>query len=462
MVTKLTRRTLLASTAVAGAGLLLPGTASAASRGVVSTAPFWDRIVILIELDGGNDGLNTVVPFNVSDYIDRRPTLKYAASELAATMIGTGPYVTHKAGVSATQNFALNPAMTHLMKAWNPATPDTHDLAVVLGVGYANPNLSHFRSMDIWNGASYPTQFPIDCWLGRLFAQPAVATTTPASLTAHGVLLSRYSSNPLKKDGVRFLAMSKPKDFIDRSYELRDTPGSASSPHFQYFLKTQHEVYQAAGKFRDALLTPKVASPDPTKSGDWNYTPPTFAASPDITFNVKSDFEMRCKSIAEMISTNANINRLQVPVYKVQIGGFDNHSGQKVKQEDLLAQVSSAMTSLRGALKQIPGLWERTLIMTYSEFGRRVEENGSQGTDHGTANCHFLMGGGVKGGIYGQQPGLYNGSPGTKDLDGIGNLVYTVDFRRLYSTVAQWLGLPIDSYLTAGTGEDFSPIPCLW
>jgi uncharacterized protein (DUF1501 family) len=441
MTTSLTRRTLLATTAAAGAGMLLPGGADAAIRGGPSSVPYWDRVLILIELDGGNDGLNTVIPFNIAEYNDRRPTLKYTSTELAATSLGNGPYLTNKVGVSATQAFALNPGMTHLKKGWNPTTPATHDLAVVLGVGYSNPNLSHFRSSDIWHGGSDWNGFPIDNWLGRLFV--ANAAGTPSSLTAHGVLLSRYSANPLKAAGVRYLAMSKPKEFADRSYYLPDTIGlTAPSPQFQHLLTTQHQVFQAASEFRAALMTKKASVVTATRPEHYDYTPPTFS-SPDITFNPASSFEMRCKSIAEMIATAANApgKRLQIPVYKVQIGGFDNHAGQKLKHADLLAQVSSAMASLRAAMIE-KGLWDRVLIMTYSEFGRRVEENGSQGTDHGSASCHFLMGGGVNGGFYGQQSGLSNVS-GQKDLDSRGNLVANVDYRQLYRTAAAWLGLTV-------------------
>ncbi len=457
MATTISRRQFLATSAAAGAATLLPGTANAGTNNVpTGGGPYWDRFLILIELDGGNDGLNTVIPFNVSEYNDRRPGLKYTATQLAnTTLTGTGSYVTNKGGVNTSQTFALNPAMTHLMAAWNPGTAATHDLAIVLGVGYADPNLSHFRSMDIWNGGGTPSQFPADNWLGRLFA----AATPPPDLTAHGVLLSRYSSNPLRSAGVRYLAMNKPDEFVRRSYAMPDTnPGVATSTHFQHLLTTQHEVYLASGDFRDALMTPKTNAPVPPTSADhYNYTPAAMTGS-GITFNLNSDFEKRCLSIAQMIATNrsgvAADKRLKIPVYKVQIGGFDNHSTQKAKHEDLLAQVSSAMASLRAALK-LHGLWERALIMTYSEFGRRVEENGSAGTDHGTANCHFLLGGGIAGGFYGAQPGLSKGAG--LDLDSRGNLVANVDYRNLYATAATWLGLP---YATDPYMGGASPLAC--
>lgn len=451
MAATISRRQFLASSAAVGATALLPGTASAGTAMPFGGGPYWDRFLILIELDGGNDGLNTVIPYNVSDYHDRRPSLRYTAAQLSGTLLSgaTGSYLTNS-GANPNQPFALNPAMTHLKAAWNPGNAATHDLAIVLGVGYADPNLSHFRSMDIWNGGGTPNQFPSDNWLGRLFA----ATTPPIDLTAHGVLLSRYSSNPLRSAGARYLAMSNPKEFVRRSYSMPDTdPGIATSPHFQHLLTTQHQVYLASGEFRDALMTPTVGSP--ASVDDYEYTPPAISGS-GITFPADDyngrDFEKRCLSIARMIATNANADvdkRLKIPVFKVQLGGFDNHTSQKAKHADLLAQVSSAMASLRAALKLFPGLWERTLIMTYSEFGRRVEENNSAGTDHGTANCHFLLGGGIKGGFYGAQPGL---SKTAGDLNS-GNLVQNVDYRNLYATAATWLGLPYasDPYMGSAT-----------
>jgi uncharacterized protein (DUF1501 family) len=466
MATTISRRQFLATSAAVGAATLLPSTTTAGTNVPSGGGPYWDRFLILIELDGGNDGLNTVIPFDVPEYKgtgsvpSRRPGLKYTLSSASPTYLGTASYATANAAVGTTQPFALNPAMTHLKAAWNPSDPANHDLAIVLGVGYADPNLSHFRSMDIWNGGCNPNEYPSNNWLGRLFAQSTVAATVPSDLTAHAVLLSRYSSNPLRSAGVRYLAMSKPDEFVRRSLSMAPaTYGGTTSPHLQHLLTTWNEVNLASGDFRDSLMTLKAsATVGSTNGSDYLYTPAAMTGS-GITFNLNSDFEKRCLSIAQMIATNRSAvtdptKRLKIPVYKVQIGGFDNHSTQKAKHEDLLAQVSSAMASLRAALK-LHGLWDRALIMTYSEFGRRVEENGSAGTDHGTANCHFLLGGGIQGGFYGAQPGLSKGAG--LDLDSRGNLVANVDYRNLYATAATWLGLPYASDPYMGGA---SPLAC--
>jgi uncharacterized protein (DUF1501 family) len=429
---KLSRRTLLQSAAAAGVGMMLPQAGFAAGAGTRAVGN-WNRVLVLIELDGGNDGLNTVIPYAVSPYQTRRPTLKYTLGAGSATYLGTGTYRT--GGADQAQPFALNPGMPRLMPAWGAG-----DLAVLLGVGYPSPNLSHFRSMDIWNSGSDADELLYDGWLGRLY----VGETPPASFTAHGVLLARYSSNPLTKPGIRYLAMSKPEDFLRRSYSLRDTdPTPVSDPQLKHLLTVQHDVVTASGKFRTALMTPKPGI-TPGSADDYLYTPPAFSSA--VAFNPDSDFEQQCKYVAEMIATNSDANpakRLQIPVYKVHLGGFDNHSSQKAKHEDLLAQVASGMANLRKAMVE-KGLWDNVLVMTYSEFGRRPEENGSAGTDHGTANCHFMLGGKVKGGLfYGKQPGLANGDFGPGK-----NLVANLDYRSMYRTAALWLGLTPDAHLT--------------
>jgi uncharacterized protein (DUF1501 family) len=456
MTTHLTRRSLITTAAAAGASLLLPGTVrGATAKAAPPGGPFWDRILVMIELDGGNDGINTVIPYQISDYQTQRPTLKYTEGEVSGCQLGVGNYFTNNAATTTT--FAMNPAMYyHLKDAWL-----ADDLAVLLGLGYDNPNFSHFRSMDIWNAGCASNQFGIsDSWLGRLLAQNNIAAQT--QLTAHGVLLSRYSSNPLQKAGIDYLAMSTPKEFCDRSFYLPDTAVmSSASPYFEHHLRTQQVVKEASSFFRTSLMTQTVfpTPPNLAEPKHFAYTPPTF--SPSVTFNSASSFEKRCKSIAEMICTLADSSaakRLQIPVFKVQIGGFDNHDTQKAKHEDLLAQVGSGIANLRRALKEktVGGdeLWNRTLIMTYSEFGRRPEENGSKGTDHGTSNCHFLCGGKVNGGLYGTQSGL------NKTTDWVNwNLVKREDYRRLPATAANWLGL--DTALDTGLLAGFTPFDCM-
>lgn len=445
----LTRRDLLKTTAIAGAGLALPSLGHAAG-GVPRVLPN-GHILVLVELDGGNDGLNTVVPYDDSNYSSKRPSLLYTQAQLATagTLLGTATTYTKvtkgSSFTNVTRSFGLNPLLSRMMTSWTGANGASGDLAIVLGVGYSQPNLSHFRSIDIWNSGSDSNQFLTDGWLGRVLANnPSLMS----GYTADAVLLERFSSNPLALPGIRYLAMSTPEDFIDRSWSLRDTnPNSTTNVQLKHLLTVQHDVYGAATAFRAAFAQP--GAPTPYAEGSYIYTAPTFpGASPALTFNPASSFEMQCLHTAEMIATDTQTNKLVIPVYKLHLGGFDNHSGQKPNHEDLLAQLGSGLSSLRSALKS-KNLWDKVVVMTYSEFGRRVEQNGSAGTDHGTANCHFIMGGKVQGGFYGKQPGLVSSDWNTTngDLDERGNLIALIDYRHLYKKVVTWMGLTPDAAL---------------
>lgn len=443
----LTRRDLLKTTAIVGAGLAFPRFAHAAGMGprVLPSG----RILVLVELDGGNDGLNTVVPYDDTNYSSKRPTLLYTQAQLATagTLLGTATTYTKvtKGGsfTNVTRNFGLNPLLNRLMASWTGANGVNGDLAIVLGVGYDQPNLSHFRSIDIWNSGSNSNQFLTEGWLGRVLANNLGLMT---GYTADAVLLERFSSNPLALPGIRYLAMSTPEDFIARSWSLRDKdPNSTTNAQLKHLLTVQHDVYGAANAFRAAFAQP--AAPTPYAQGTYTYTAPTFPGA-TLTFNTASSFEMQCLHTAQMIATDTQTNKLVIPVYKLHLGGFDNHSGQKANHEDLLAQLGSGLSSLRAALKN-KNLWDKVVVMTYSEFGRRVEQNGSAGTDHGTANCHFIMGGKVQGGFYGKQPGLVKSDWGTTngDLDERGNLISLIDYRHLYKKVVTWMGLTPDAAL---------------
>lgn len=466
---RISRRDFLKTASAAGVGMMIPGVGSAA--GHAARAVDWGKVLVLVELDGGNDGLNTVIPYDVSHYIDRRgglaSGLRYVAGDIttAGTYLGTAPYHTQNSGGGTdigTQPFGLNPGMTELMAAWN-----ADDLAIIHGVGYDEPNLSHFRGMDIMNSGSDSDELLYDGWLGRVMA----ANSPPAGLTTQAVITGRYNSNPMSKAGLRYLAMSKPENFIERSLGLRDSDPAPiiNNPEFKHLLTVQRDVYNAAGQFRRAFVTPIAPNTYDTidSKSDYTFTPPTFTNA--ASFNLDSKFEEQCLYVAQMIVTAANADaskRLQIPVYKLSISGFDNHSGQKAYHQDLLSQVASGLAGLRAAIKQYgDALWDKVVVMTYSEFGRRAEQNGSAGTDHGSASCNFMLGGSVNGGFYGRQPGLkprpaWNSPANVYDLDTRWNLKATVDYRHLYNKAVTWMGLTPDAQIASppeiigGAGAD--------
>ena len=397
---RISRRDLLRAACAAGVGFVLPGIGYAAPG--VALAPTWGRSLILVELDGGNDGLNTVIPYSTPAYQTARSTLRITSG-------------THAVGSSNGMDLGLNPVMT-----WAKTLFDANELAIVLGVGMPNPNRSHFRGIDIWNSGSDSGTVLSSGWLTRVFTD-AGAPALPAGSVAHGALLSRSTSNPLAGSGVRVLAMKNGAGFLDTSNGLVDPRTASTNPAMQHILAVQHDVVSARSLLSTALTT------TPT------FTTPSWPSG---------DFGEQCLAVAQLIAVG-----ISLPIYKIRIGGFDNHSSQRTKQDDLLAQLARGLKGLRDALVE-KGRFNDVLMMTYSEFGRRVEENGSQGTDHGTAAPHFVIGsptnlvGGV---LYGAQPRLTR-----LDLDTRGDLIHGIDYRRLYATAGSFLGFPTANALGAG------------
>jgi uncharacterized protein (DUF1501 family) len=437
----ISRRTLLATAAATSASMLLPMPAHAVTAKAVNTFDP-ERILIMIELNGGNDGLNTIIPYDVSAYHDKRPTTGYklnstsginAGKLLAKHVLGSANY-----GSSGTTPLALNPVMDAdangnlLRAAWNAG-----DLAVLLGVGYSGSTLSHFNGMDNWNAGS-PNN-PTSNWVGRLMNLNNI-TKANSSIDAHGILLSRYSSNPLKHGNVTYLAMSSPSDFVNNSNGLSPliNKNASQSPYVQHLIKTHENILATRQLFADGFFT------------NGAYTPVTFSSA---TFDSGSDFQTRCRTTAEMVCSG----KVKIPVYKIEIGGFDHHTNLVPRQEPLLLDVARGLANLRKAFIE-KGIWNKVLIMTYSEFGRRIGENGSVGTDHGGANCHIVLGGQVDGGkFFGSQPSL-------SATDSRGNMIHSTNFQSYYAGIAHWMGLNTvnDTANGNGTGQaylaGFSPL----
>jgi uncharacterized protein (DUF1501 family) len=424
----LTRRQILQSGTLAACASVLPANLSGGEwLRTISTT----RVLVVLELEGGNDGLNTVVPYQDLTYIAKRSVslkLTAEATDVASKVI---PFSTLSGGTSmpAPAGMGLHAALAPLTEAWQGA-----QLAVVQGVGYANPNRSHFRGIDIWNTGATDDQPVISTgWLGRIMTREGMAESS----SANAVLFRRANQNPVASGTVKSIAMDKPKDFLDRTTSIIDptneqfTAATANSA-LTHVLSVQRKAKRARADLLAAV-----------------GTPPTFT-----TKFPTNNLGNQALYVAQYI-----VGGLQCPVYKISIGGFDNHTNQLAKHSDLLAQVAASLSALRSALIE-KGRWNDVVVMTYSEFGRRVEENGSKGTDHGTAAPHFVLGGKVKGGLYGVQPSL-------TDLDTRGDLKFNVDFRQLYGTMANWLGVTaanrdagLDPFHDPAT-VTYAPIDCL-
>lgn len=350
--------------------------------GAAADAVRWDRILVLVELKGGNDGLNTLVPYADKRYYAVRPRLA----------------VPRDGVLQLSETHGLAPALKPILPAW-----EKKELAVIPGVGYPRPNRSHFRSIDIWDTASDADEVLSDGWIARLFAE----ARPPAEAAAEAVAVGRAGLGPVAGPSVRALALDDPTAFLQSARRVRKAAGEKGNGALSHLLAVQDDVLSAA-----AVMEKKLAAAPPLST------------------------EFPQHRLGRDLATCARIlaSGVPVPVLKVALGGFDTHQNQRAVHERLLGELAEGLAAFRAACVSAK-LWDRVLVMTYSEFGRRVAENGSAGTDHGTAAPHFLLGGKVKGGFHGDHPSL-------DDLDG-GDLKFTTDFRRLYATAARsWWNLP--------------------
>ena len=384
------RRFLESSLALTVLGVANVGTASVAFGAAPSIARY-GNLLVLIELKGGNDGLNTVVPFDDPSYYVLRPKLAIDRDKVVRLSLHTG----------------LHPALAPLLPLW-----EGRELAILQGVGYPEPNLSHFRSIEIWDTASPSDLYLQDGWLARTFAK----TPPPRAFAADGVIVGSSDLGPLNGSGTRAVALANTDQFLRRA-RLASPAGAAHNKAFAHILKVEADIVQAASHL-DARRTFETDFP----SGGFGNA-----------------IHTACQVIA---------NPSGVAVVRVTLGGFDTHSGQAATQARLLGELAHGIIALRSALEEI-GRWGNTLVLTYAEFGRRPRENLSNGTDHGTASAHFAAGGRVAGGFYGEQPRLDR-------LSGDGNTGYALDFRSLYATVLErWWGVPSEPIV----GGRFEPVP---
>jgi uncharacterized protein (DUF1501 family) len=398
--------------------------AEAADSAVQTTTGKDGRILVVLQLAGGNDGLNTVIPWADDAYHRVRPGLRLASEKVLKLNDYAG----------------LHPQLAGIRGLF-----DAGHAAIVQGVGYPNPDRSHFRSMDIWETASDANKFESTGWLGRFFdhnckgADPAVGVsignTTPTAFAAE---------NPT---GISF---SRPEAFRRRS----QSPDGADE-----LFRSLNSVDSFAGM--EANDGGSIGGIEGKQARGAN--PLEFLQRTALDAQMSSDEVMRIVSktkapanypknqLGEKLGLVARMIAGGMPtrVYYVSQGGYDTHSNQSGAHERLLGELSEAVTAFTGDLKA-QGNFERVLLMTFSEFGRRVAQNGSGGTDHGAAAPLFVIGGSLNPGFVGKHPSL-------TDLDR-GDLRHTVDFRSVYGTVLEgWLNARSEQIL----GRKFPTLPFL-
>jgi uncharacterized protein (DUF1501 family) len=372
-------------------------------------APEKDRsVLVLVQLAGGNDGLNTLIPFEDPDYYRLRPTLGIPKDKVLRTSDSAG----------------LHPSCTALQRLF-----ESGKLAIVQNVGYPNPNRSHFRSTEIWETASDSDQFASTGWVGRFLDNacagvPADSHDPVAVHVTNGVPQSfmsaqTHSTFGLAPGGGRRREDEETRKLLEAMVRTPDEKDAAGSGNSSFLKQTLMDTLVTERKVQHVIAAYRPGAPYPG-----------------------SQLAVSLRNVAALVAA-----RMPTRVYFVTLGGFDTHSNQVGQHANLLTQLSEALAAFQKDLesKKLDG---QVTTMTFSEFGRRPSENQSRGTDHGTAAPLFVMGASVKGGLHGTAPSL--------KLERNQDLVFSTDFRRVYATAVEgWLGCPADKVLQG----KFEPLP---
>jgi len=376
------RKEFLQVGSLATASLLMPKFLKAFEH--PACVPPGNKVVVVIQLSGGNDGLNTVIPIQNDIYYRARPTLGLKATQ----------------ALLLRDDVALHPALEGFRELYNQGS-----LAILNNVGYPNPDRSHFRSMDIWHTASSSRDYWNEGWLGRYLDAQCKGCDRPTQ----AIELDDVLSLALKGEQVKGIAVKDPRRLYGTANEkffraLPTPPVVHEEQPVDYLYKTLAETMNSA----DYIFAESKARP--TKA---NYP--------------NTELGKSLRTIASLIYSQINTT-----VYYVSLGSFDTHVNQQAQQHRLLKELNDAVLAFTKDLQQ-QHRFEDLLLFTFSEFGRRVAQNASGGTDHGTANNMFLVSGGL------QQKGVLNPLPDLSNLDE-GDLRYQVDFKNVYATILQkWL-----------------------
>ena len=384
------RRDFLRNTALASGALMVPAFLKPLEAMGKNDISGYKNLVI-IQLSGGNDGLNTIIPYGNDIYYQKRNTIAINKPDI----------------ITLNDVQGLNPNLSALKEIY-----DQGWMSIINSVGYPNPDRSHFRSMDIWQTASESNQFLTTGWIGRYLDSNCATCKNPYT----AIEVDDTLSLAMKGVKMKGIAVEDPNKLYQTTREpflkelVHDHDVNLSEDNLGYLYKTMAETYSSAGYIQQTSKTYAVTAEYPaTPLGN------------------------QLKTVSKFINSG-----LQTKVYYVSLSGFDTHVGQQNQQGRVLKIYGDAVAAFVKDLKKT-GKLDDTLVMTFSEFGRRVEQNASNGTDHGTANNIMIFGGKLK------KAGFYNDAPDLSQLDN-GDLKYTIDFRDIYATL-------LDKWLDVNNGQ---------
>jgi uncharacterized protein (DUF1501 family) len=383
-----------------------------------------DKILLIIQLFGGNDGLNTLIPAEDDEYYRLRPGLAIPKT-VAWNKVG---------------DIYLNPALAKGNKEGMARMLEQGTLAIVQGVGYDNPNLSHFRSSDIWLSGinnSAPNARLDSGWVGRFLEErypdfPLSLPPDPLAIQFGGFSLALMSAKG--RMGIEVTSPDLQKGFITQTDTLDDrSAGTSYQMEYEFIADIASRSNRYAQVVKDAYTVGK-----PLLRGDYANN-----------------------SLAKQIASTAALiaGGLKTKVYVVSMGGFDTHFTQQTDplfgaHPTLLERLSDAVAQFMHDMTRL-GHADRVLGMTVSEFGRRPQENGSFGTDHGAASVQFVFGSQVNSGVYGAPPDL-------KNLNSNGDLNYSIDYREVYAEIlTDWFGLDMAKMRQVLADDTLMPIDIL-
>ena len=376
------RRKFLKQNVLASSLFFVPSFVKAFENAIKGSLGF--KKLVIVQLSGGNDGLNTIIPYTNDIYYKSRPNIAIAKNDC----------------IKINDEFGINKNLASLKHLY-----DKGYLSVINNVGYPNPIRSHFRSTDIWHTASDSNQYLNTGWLGRYID---VYGKKPYS----GIELDDSLSLIMKGDVLKGIATKNPTSLYNNT----------KTPYFKKVLDSQRDVHLSEhnlGYLYKTMIEAKSSAKYIFETSKTYNSALTYPNNP---------FGKQLKTTAQFINS-----RVESKVFYVSMGGFDTHVNQEKKQNKLLQTYSEAMDVFVKDLEQ-KDTFKDTLILTFSEFGRRVKQNAASGTDHGAANNVFIIGKNLK------KQGFYNEAPNLIDLDKNGDIKYTVDFRSIYATILdKWL-----------------------